>query len=87
VGRWGARSPGCREGGTGAVAGSGGDLSGWFANHPRDLSQAETDLLTGILRPAKRETLTRLWRAAVAANPKVGELDWREVGPPLGLLS
>jgi len=80
-------TPVVRERVTERLAGSGGDLSGWFANHPRDLSQAETDLLTGILRPAKRETLTRLWQAAVAANPKVGELDWPDVEPLLGLLS
>ncbi|MCF7732311.1 MAG: transglutaminase-like domain-containing protein [Akkermansiaceae bacterium] len=80
-------TPAVRERVTERLAGTGGDLSAWFAKHPPRLSPTETELLTDILRPAKRETLAHLWEVAITGRAKVGDLDWPEIEPLLALLS
>lgn len=69
------------------LASSGGDLSDWFARHPRQLSPAEAGLLTGILLPARRETLDRQWQAAMREVPDQTALGWPESEFLLGLLA
>jgi hypothetical protein len=65
----------------------GGDLSAWFANHPRQLSVTETEVLTRILRPAKRQTLARRWQRAITDGAKAETLDWDEAERLLDLLA
>ena len=69
------------------LASCGGDLSDWFARHPRELSAVESELLSGILRPAKRETLVRQWQTALAGSAKTEDLDWPRTEALLGCLS
>lgn len=45
------------------IARSGGDLSAWLATHPRALTPQEQSLLAAMLRPPRRDTLTRTWFA------------------------
>jgi hypothetical protein len=69
------------------LASSGGDLSGWFAGHPRELTAAESELLAGMLRPAKRDTLVRQWQTALADAPTTVDFDWPRVESMLGCVS
>lgn len=80
-------TPAVRERVTERLASTGGDLSGWFASHPRELSAAERELLAGILRPAKRETLVTHWQTALTGAPRVEDQDWVRVEALLECLS
>ena len=80
-------TPAVRERVVARLAACGGDLSGWFAAHPRELRAAEAALLADILRPAKRATVVKLWKTGAARLAKTEQPGWPEVEPMLALLS
>jgi hypothetical protein len=80
-------TPAVRERVVARLAACGGDLSGWFAAHPRELGTAETELLAGILRPAKRATVAKLWKTGASRLAKTEAPGWPEVEPMLALLA
>lgn len=68
------------------LASSGGDLSGWFAAHPRSLTPKERDLLMDMLRPPRRESLLAHWVVPDRGAEDL-ELDWDQFEALLTVLS
>ncbi|MDP3851674.1 MAG: transglutaminase family protein [Luteolibacter sp.] len=60
---------------SGRLALCGGDLSEFLATHPRGLSPSEREVLTELLRPARRAALERDWLAPTGGAPALRE-DW-----------
>ena len=64
---------------------SGGDLSGWLARHPRDLSAEEHRVLAEMLRAPKRKALVADWTPvrSDAEHP----MGWEEFEVRLGVIA
>jgi len=63
-----------------------GDISEWLATQPQKLSSIETELLLDMLRPARRENLTREWIAPTGGAAALAE-DWEALEALLRTLS
>jgi hypothetical protein len=79
-------TPLVRERVTERLASTGGDLSEWFAAHPRSLTREEEELLAEILRVPKRNHLLSSWSVPTDAEG-VPALGWPEVETLLANLS
>lgn len=64
----------------------GGDISEWLATQPRFLNEQETQLLTEMLSPGRRETLAREWIAPSGGASALSE-DWESFESLLRTLS
>jgi len=79
-------TPPVRERVAARIAQCGGDLSPWFAAHPRALTAQEHQLLSEMLRPSRRAALTREWLVAGAGGASLPE-DWEMLESVLRALS
>ncbi|GAA5131811.1 transglutaminase family protein [Luteolibacter yonseiensis] len=79
-------TPGIRERIAERLALGSGDLSEWLASRPRSLSKKEERILTGLLGPARRRTLTREWLAPSGGAAALQE-DWETFEALLRVLS
>jgi hypothetical protein len=64
----------------------GGDLSEFLSTHPRALSASEREVLTELLRPARRAALERDWLAPTGGVAALRE-DWEEFEGLLRVIS
>lgn len=64
----------------------GGDLSEWLTTHPRSLSSQETQILSELLSPARREQLIEDWQAPTQ-GPSTLTDDWDYLEASFRLIS
>lgn len=79
-------TPAVREQVTRRLALCGGDLSEWLTTQPFPLSSKEKSLLSEMLRPPRREALTREWIAPTGGAAALQE-DWESFEALLRVLS